>query len=262
VREQRFGSPGRSDGGTELRALIDNGAKGGCSRVGDSWATAQTAAQKQTELRSGALCGPEEMAVLDGAAQSAARSAVARQVKATMQNVSTATRRPGQAGQSPPVTPSLPSLTSTPTRAQPPAEAAPATQQPADVIDAASPRKPVQAQRPIHDAVWAQQWRSPDTPKPPQLFIKTTPTTATEFADRATAAQAISAAAKAIKQYEDVIALLKTDLFGTKGANAKCDRAVSRANQTTAWFQNLAEQAALHSRRAQVRLGLGLTPNP
>jgi hypothetical protein len=126
VREQRFGSPGRSDGGTELRALIDNGAKGGCSGGGDSWATAQTAAQKQTELRPGALCGPEEMAVLDGAAQSADRSADAQRVKATMQNLSTATRRPGQAGQSPPVTPSLPSLPSTPTRAQPPAEAAPA----------------------------------------------------------------------------------------------------------------------------------------
>ena len=43
-----------------------------------------------------------------------------------MQNVSAATRRPGQAGQSPPVTPLRPSPPSTPTRAQPPAEAAPA----------------------------------------------------------------------------------------------------------------------------------------
>ena len=80
--------------------------------------------------RPGTRYPPHIMAITDGAAQSAARSAVARQVKATMQNVSTATRRPGQAGQSPPVTPSLPSLPSTPTRAQPPAEAAPAAATP------------------------------------------------------------------------------------------------------------------------------------
>ena len=76
--------------------------------------------------RPGALHPPAGMAVLDGAAQSAARSAVARRVKATMQNVSAATRRPGQAGQSPPVTPLRPSPPSTPTRVQPPAVGAPA----------------------------------------------------------------------------------------------------------------------------------------
>ena len=68
--------------------------------------------------------------MLDGAAQSAARSADARQVKAAMQNVSTATSRPGEAGQDPPFTPSLPSLPSTPTRTQPPAEGAPAVAAP------------------------------------------------------------------------------------------------------------------------------------
>lgn len=62
------------------------------------------------------------MAITDGAAQ----SADAQRVKATMQNVSAATRRPGQAGQSPPVTPLRPSPPSTPTRVQPPAVGAPA----------------------------------------------------------------------------------------------------------------------------------------
>jgi len=130
VCEQRFGSPGRPDSGTELRALMDGGATGGCSVDGDSWATAQTPAQKQAESRTGALLPPEGMAVTDGAAQSAARSADARGVKATMQNVSTATSRPGQDGQSPPVTPSLPSLPSTPTRVQQPVEGAPAAADP------------------------------------------------------------------------------------------------------------------------------------
>ena len=122
VREQRFGSPGCLDGGTELRALKDNGATCGCSRGGDSWATAPTAAQEQEVRRPGAQYPPHIMAITDGAAQ----SADAQRVKATMQNVSAATRRPGQAGQSPPVTPLRPSPPSTPTRVQPPAVGAPA----------------------------------------------------------------------------------------------------------------------------------------
>ena len=67
------------------------------------------------------------MAVLDGVAQSAARSAVARQVGAVMKEF----RETRALAPNPPVTPSLPSLPSTtPTRAQPPAEAAPAAATP------------------------------------------------------------------------------------------------------------------------------------
>jgi hypothetical protein len=109
---------------------MDGGATGACSGNDDSWATRPTVAQEQAERRPGAQLPPAGMAVLDGAARSAARSADARQVKATMQNVSTAASRPGQVGQSPLVSPSLPSLPSTPTRGQPPAEAAPAAADP------------------------------------------------------------------------------------------------------------------------------------
>ena len=87
MREQPFGSPGCLDGGTELRALralIDNGATCGCSRGGDSWATAPTAAQEQEVRRPGAQYPPHIMAITDGAAQ----SADAQRVKATMQNLS------------------------------------------------------------------------------------------------------------------------------------------------------------------------------
>ena len=115
--QRAFDSPSR---GTELCVLMDGGATGDCSGHDDSWATAQTAAQEQTESRSGALLPPEGMAVTDGAARSAARSAVCA-----------AKRRPGQADQSPLVSPLPPSLSSTPTRAQPPAEGAPAAADPA-----------------------------------------------------------------------------------------------------------------------------------
>ena len=66
------------------------------------------------------------MAVLDGAAQSAARSADARRVGAVTQQVrDTRALRPSS-----PVSPGLPSLPSTHTRVQPPAEAAPAAATP------------------------------------------------------------------------------------------------------------------------------------
>ena len=126
VREQPYGSPSHQGGGTVLRALMASGATGACSGNGDSWATKPTAAQEQAERRPGAQLPPAGMAVLDGAAQSAARSADARRVGAVMRKVRETASRPGQAGQSPTVSPGLPSLPSTPTRVQPPAEAAPA----------------------------------------------------------------------------------------------------------------------------------------
>ena len=97
-----------------------SGATGACSGNGDSWATKPTAAQEQAKRRPGALLPPASMEVLAGATQSSARSAVARRVGDVMRNVRAATSRPGQDGQSPPVTPSLPSLLSTPTRGQQP----------------------------------------------------------------------------------------------------------------------------------------------
>ena len=87
--------------------------------------------EEQAKRGPGAQLPPAGMAVLDGAAQSAVRSADARQVRDVMRKVvREATSRPGQVGQSPLVSPSLPSLPSTPTRVQPPAEAAPATTDP------------------------------------------------------------------------------------------------------------------------------------
>ena len=87
--------------------------------------------EEQAKRGPGAQLPPAGMAVLDGAAQSAVRSADARQVRDVMRKVvREATSRPGQVGQSPLVSPSLPSLPSTPTRVQPPAEAAPAAATP------------------------------------------------------------------------------------------------------------------------------------
>ena len=126
VCEQRFGSPSHPDGGAVLRALINDGSTGGCSGDGGSWATAQTPAQKQAESRPGAQLPPDAMAILDRAGQ----SAPAGQGAAVVREMRTDTSRPGQAGQSPPVTPSLSSLTSTPTRMQQPVEGAPAAADP------------------------------------------------------------------------------------------------------------------------------------
>ena len=81
---------------------------------------------EQAESRPGAQLPPGCMGVLDSAAQSAARSAVARQVGAVMKEF----RETRALVPNPPVTPSLPSLPSTPTRVQPPAEAAPAATTP------------------------------------------------------------------------------------------------------------------------------------
>ena len=105
---------------------MDGGSTGDCSGDGDSWATSQTAAQKQAESRPGAQLPPDAMAMLDRAGQSAS----AGQVAAVWNLVSAAKRRPGQAGQSPAVTPLPPSLPSAPTRAQLPAEDAPAAADP------------------------------------------------------------------------------------------------------------------------------------
>ena len=66
------------------------------------------------------------MAMLDGAAQSAARSAEVRRVSDVMQQV----RDARALIPTPPVSPGLPSLSGTPTRTQPPAEAAPAAATP------------------------------------------------------------------------------------------------------------------------------------
>jgi hypothetical protein len=76
-----------------------------------------------------------------------------------MQNVSAATRRPGQAGQSPPVTPSLPSLTSTPTRVQPPAVGAPAAADPATGSDSATRVRETDEQ---------PRWEPRQRPPPPE----------------------------------------------------------------------------------------------
>ena len=107
-------------------SLMDGGATGGCSGDGDSWVAAQTAAQEQAESRPGAQLPPDAMAMLDRAGQ----SAPAGQGAAVVREMRTDTSRPGQAGQSPPVTPSLSSLTSTPTRMQQPVEGAPAAADP------------------------------------------------------------------------------------------------------------------------------------
>ena len=66
------------------------------------------------------------MAMLDGAAQSGARSAAARRVSDVMQQV----RDARALLPNPPVSPGLPSRPGTPTRTQPPAEAAPASATP------------------------------------------------------------------------------------------------------------------------------------
>ena len=126
MREQPYGSPSHPGGGTALRALLDGGATGACSGNGDSWATRPTAAQEQAERRPGAQLPPAGMAVLDSAAQSAARSADALRVDAVRQKIrATRAQIPN-----PPVSPGLPSLPSTPTPMQPPAEAAPAAATP------------------------------------------------------------------------------------------------------------------------------------
>ena len=108
------------------------------------------------------------MAVLDGAAQSAARSADARRVGAVMRKVRETASRPGQAGQSPTVSPGLPSLPSTPTRVQPPAEAAPAaatptttgrgsTTRPRDEIDE-QPRRETRPRSPPPEPMQEPPW--------------------------------------------------------------------------------------------------------
>ena len=83
--------------------------------------------EEQAETRPGARLPPAGMAVLDGAAQSAARSADARRVEDARQKI----RATRALIPNPPVSPGLPSLPSTPTRVQPQAEAAPAAADPA-----------------------------------------------------------------------------------------------------------------------------------
>ena len=108
MREQPYGSPSHTDGGTALRALMDGGATGACSGNGDSWATRPTATQELAEHRPGAQLPPGCMGVLDSAAQSAARSADARRVGAVMKEF----RETRALVPNPPVTPSLPRLLS------------------------------------------------------------------------------------------------------------------------------------------------------
>ena len=97
---------------------MDGGATGGCSGDGDSWATAQTPAQKQAESRPGAQLPPDAMAMLDRAGQ----SAPAGKAAAVVQEMRAARARIPN----PPVSPGLPSLPSTPT----PAVGAPAAADP------------------------------------------------------------------------------------------------------------------------------------
>ena len=82
--------------------------------------------EEQAERRPGAQLPPADMAVLAGAAQSAVRSADARRVEDVRQKI----RETRALIPNPPVSPGLPSLRSTPTRVQPPAEAAPAAATP------------------------------------------------------------------------------------------------------------------------------------
>ena len=112
------------------QALEEDASKRNAEQQGGRALAAQIGArqvEQQAESRAGALLPPNLMATLDRAGQSAP---VGQARQAFVQEMRAAERRPGQAGQSPPVTPSLPSLTSTPTRAQPPAEGAPAAADP------------------------------------------------------------------------------------------------------------------------------------